>query len=354
MKYIVYLTENIQNNKIYVGVHKTENPDIFDGYYGNGINIKDQSKLKHPKEPFHYALKKYGFKNFRRNTIKVFDTLEEALELEKQIVDQDFINRKDTYNITLGGGMPLIKQVIVYQFSLDGTLLNSYESIKSASKIINIDDSAIGYAIKNKTTSGGYLWATTKTINIEDYTTSLQRKEVYLYTKEGEFAYEFKSLSECSRFLGMSIGPVQRAYYQKWKIGDFYISDQKLNYYKPEKIQCNGDYHQYSLDGSYIRTFTSRKELMEYFGCNMDGINQSIRMGKPYKEYLWCRGDKQESVKPYKLKEKTRKVGQYTLDGQLVKIYNTVREARKDFGNVNKVLKGLAKQCKGYTFKYIS
>ena len=185
MKYIVYLTENIQNNKIYVGVHKTENPDIFDGYYGNGINIKDQSKLKHPKEPFHYALKKYGFKNFRRNTIKVFDTLEEALELEKQIVDQDFINRKDTYNITLGGGMPLIKQVIVYQFSLDGTLLNSYESIKSASKIINIDDFAIGYAIKNKTTSGGYLWATTKLL-IQKTILHLYREKKYIYILKKE------------------------------------------------------------------------------------------------------------------------------------------------------------------------
>jgi len=54
------------------------------------------------------------------------------------------------------------------------------------------------------------------------------------------------------------------------------------------------------------------------------------------------------------LKPKNCKVGQYTLSGELVKIYDTVREARKDFSNVNKVLKGTASQCKGYTFKYIS
>lgn len=39
MKYIVYLTTNLINRKIYVGVHKTENPDIFDGYLGNGLTI---------------------------------------------------------------------------------------------------------------------------------------------------------------------------------------------------------------------------------------------------------------------------------------------------------------------------
>ena len=39
MKYIVYCTTNIKNNKIYIGVHGTENPSIFDGYIGNGVYI---------------------------------------------------------------------------------------------------------------------------------------------------------------------------------------------------------------------------------------------------------------------------------------------------------------------------
>ena len=39
MKYIVYQTTSKVNNKIYIGVHKTENPDVFDGYLGNGIYI---------------------------------------------------------------------------------------------------------------------------------------------------------------------------------------------------------------------------------------------------------------------------------------------------------------------------
>ena len=31
-KYIVYLTMNLVNKKIYVGVHKTKTPYKFDGY----------------------------------------------------------------------------------------------------------------------------------------------------------------------------------------------------------------------------------------------------------------------------------------------------------------------------------
>jgi hypothetical protein len=45
MKYIVYLTtNNVEKingtNRIYVGVHKTENPEIFDGYIGCGVYIQ--------------------------------------------------------------------------------------------------------------------------------------------------------------------------------------------------------------------------------------------------------------------------------------------------------------------------
>ena len=43
MKYIVYLTTNIVNKKIYVGVHKTETPETFDHYLGCGIKDNDVS-----------------------------------------------------------------------------------------------------------------------------------------------------------------------------------------------------------------------------------------------------------------------------------------------------------------------
>lgn len=32
MKYIVYKTTNLINNKIYIGIHGIKDPNIFDGY----------------------------------------------------------------------------------------------------------------------------------------------------------------------------------------------------------------------------------------------------------------------------------------------------------------------------------
>ena len=115
MKYIVYLTTNIKNQHIYVGVHKTEDPDVFDGYIGNGINRFSPNSMYNSKAPFCIAVQKYGFDSFKRSTIKIFNTEQEALDLEAEIVDEEFIKRQDTYNITLGGGMPpLLNKVIFF------------------------------------------------------------------------------------------------------------------------------------------------------------------------------------------------------------------------------------------------
>jgi len=86
--YIVYETRNIINNKIYVGVHKTEN--INDSYLGSGVILKK-------------AIKKYGRDKFVRKLLNCFRTSDEAYKMEKHIVNGVFKDRKDTYNVSIGG-----------------------------------------------------------------------------------------------------------------------------------------------------------------------------------------------------------------------------------------------------------
>ena len=47
------------------------------------------------------------------------------------------------------------------------------------------------------------------------------------------------------------------------------------------------------------------------------------------------------------------KVGQFDGKGNLIKIFDSVRECRKEFGNVSRVLSGKVSHCKGYVFKYV-
>ena len=153
MKYLVYLTYCLASKKIYIGVHETENPDKFDGYLGNGVRINVPASYKHPTTPFKRAVKKYGIDQFRRITISIFDTKEEAYSLEAMLVNEEFIKRDDTYNIKLGGsgGCPEILKKKVYMYDSNGDFVKEFDTVKACMNEIDpeaINQSHIARAIK--------------------------------------------------------------------------------------------------------------------------------------------------------------------------------------------------------------
>ena len=86
--YYLYQIKNKLNNKIYIGVHKTNN--LNDGYMGSGTVIVS-------------AIKKYGIDNFEKTVLEYFLTSEEMFAREKEIVTDKFLIREDTYNLRRGG-----------------------------------------------------------------------------------------------------------------------------------------------------------------------------------------------------------------------------------------------------------
>lgn len=88
---IVYQITNLFNNKIYIGVHSTDNLD--DGYMGSGTYIKK-------------AIKKHGKENFQFTVLHYCKTLEEAYNIEGEYVTEEFVKRRDTYNMNIGGLKP--------------------------------------------------------------------------------------------------------------------------------------------------------------------------------------------------------------------------------------------------------
>lgn len=131
MKYLVYLTYCITSKKIYVGVHMTDAPDTFDGYLANGVYTNRPATYKRATTPFKRAVQKYGIHAFRRITLAVFDTSEEAYKLEASIVNDEFIRRIDTYNIKLGGsgGCPESFKRKVYMYDSNGEFVQEFETV---------------------------------------------------------------------------------------------------------------------------------------------------------------------------------------------------------------------------------
>ena len=88
MFYYLYEIRNNINGKIYVGVHKTENLD--DGYMGSGKVIQR-------------AIKLYGAENFTKVILETFENAEAMYAREKEVVNEEFLEREDVYNLRRGG-----------------------------------------------------------------------------------------------------------------------------------------------------------------------------------------------------------------------------------------------------------
>lgn len=88
MYYTVYKITNLVNNKIYIGMHQTN--DLEDDYMGSGLYLNR-------------AKEQYGLENFIKEYLYFLDSYEEMCNKEKELVNKDFLLREDVYNLNLGG-----------------------------------------------------------------------------------------------------------------------------------------------------------------------------------------------------------------------------------------------------------
>ena len=89
MKYYgIYKLMNLVNGKMYIGQHVTD--DLDDGYMGSGICIN-------------HAIKKYGKEAFTKEWLEFAENAEDLNYLERMYVDEEWLAKPDTYNLTLGG-----------------------------------------------------------------------------------------------------------------------------------------------------------------------------------------------------------------------------------------------------------
>ena len=86
--YIIYKTTNIVNGKFYIGKHETEN--LNDNYFGSGKLLKE-------------AIKKYGETNFKKEILFIFDNAIHMNQKENELVNINFVEKPDNYNIAIGG-----------------------------------------------------------------------------------------------------------------------------------------------------------------------------------------------------------------------------------------------------------
>ncbi len=294
MNYIVYKTTNLINGKEYIGVHRTD-PDIFDGYIGCGVTKKDQKKNK---KGFPQAVKKYGYENFKRETLFIYpdthDGLLEAYAKEAELVTAEYVKLDTNYNLTVGGKWTVYETLKkqINQYDVDGTFIKTWSSIIEASREIKASDICSVLYGRNKT-SGGFQWRfyDGNTDNITP--TELKSKTVYQFDLQGNLLKVWKSACEAAKTF-----PNPNAYR------------------KAICATCNG--------------------------------TQAQAYG-----YYWSYKCKFESRPNNHLKS----VARYDDEGNFLESYSTVKEAAeslglKSSGNIIAAIKGTQKRCCGYRWRY--
>lgn len=296
MKYIVYKTTNLINNKTYIGVHATKDPEIFDGYLGCGCyKNKPSSWNQNTNSIFPKAIIKYGVENFIREILFIYPYTEDgenrAYDKEHELVNEDWVKSNDNYNIVLGGksGKIYDQKKKVRQYDLDGNYIKTWDSIQEAQEIYK---GHIGEVCRgSRKTACGFQWRFDSDNLDKIESTSLQNKTVYQFDLSGNLIKVYPSIADAAKQFNNAnsaktgIKRVCEGMTKQAK-GYFWSFRCKFEYnadYKKMAVAC------YNPDGTFVKSFTSLKEACEELNLkDYSGILSVIRgQHKLCKDLRW-------------------------------------------------------------------
>lgn len=357
MKYIVYKTTNLINGFIYIGVHHTSTPYQFDMYLANGIYINKPDSYKKCKTAMQKAVAEFGVKNFRRETLAVFDTPEEAYDLEGELVNEEFLSRPDVYNMILGGRINYSNGIKCYQYDSNGLFLKEYKSYEEAAKDLEIDSTSIRRSILYKYLVNDKYYYSNQKVDVLDTTTYSAglKKPVHRYLKNGKYDSSYVSYSSAADASGCNYNTVARSV----KLGiitknDYYFSTIKEESYdkaRSKEIYFRSVY-KYSEDGVFLQKYETQHQ------AELDNPFSNITNSIKFKTidangFMWCL----DKVKEYNKKpndKRGRKVAEVDKNENIINIWNSARECCRERGSgVQNVLNGRYPLHKGIMYKYI-
>ena len=265
MKYVVFSTTNLKSkvnnlNRVYIGVHAMEDPEIFDGYLGDGVYIQQASTFKYPKTPFQYAVKKYGAEAFFRTILFVYDTPEEAYKKEWEIVDKKFVEQSHTYNMYEGGSDNLFP---ICQFDTTGKITKLWNSYQEIQDFYGYSRLLINNAIYNKCLFLNSFWSKESGIDINEYNIYKNNhpRVIYLFNADGKCIKEFVSEHACAEYLELKFDDVKKAILWTSLVQDkYYISNTVSDKFesKPRRSNMRKQIFVYDVNNKFYGAFTGK------------------------------------------------------------------------------------------------
>lgn len=348
MKYIVYITINSKNDKIYVGVHKTKTPNIFDGYIGCGCYINQPSTYMYPKTAFQYAVKKYGVDSFRRITLYYCDTLEESINKANGLLNNELLG-KAYYNIS-----KYCYLYDIYQYDESGKLLKKWDSLLDIADFYGED-----YFVMLNVLTHGYLFkdfylSLSDSYHYSDYNKS-SVNIIYIYDIKGNLKYITLNENACNKYLGIkdvsnyiqSQSLINNSYYASYKLVDKFKPKARVNYMKKK-------FFVYKASGELVGVYIG-KQIMKVINLHSwNKIRDILIYSKGwYKDYYIS----ETEVEVLPNRNHSIVVEVFDKYGKYIETLSTIRELKDKYNVPSSKIKNIQKgnrYYKDYIFKYHS
>lgn len=182
-------------------------------------------------------------------------------------------------------------------------------------------------------------------------------KKVYQFSSDYKLINVFNSIMEASEKTGVSYTHISSvANGNRNSAGGFFWSFHKTINRATKKPRNSQPIHQFDLGGNYIKTYSSIKEASLSTGVSSGHISSALS-GKERQAsgFQWKVGD----LKDIKCEDTfiIKKVAQYDLNNQLLKIFNSSKIASQTIDGtpegIRRAINGERKTYKGYKWNYI-
>ena len=360
MEYIVYKTTNLVNNKIYIGVHKAKGEDKFGGYYSCGVNINFPASYKNPKTLFQKAIVEYGFDNFKREILYVFNTAEEAYSKEKELVNIDFINLDTNYNMVVGGcGGNVSREV--YQYTLNGDLIQKWDSVINLAETYGTTVNSPYTALQFRESFRDTFLSYDNTIDVALFSKCNNPKPTYQYNKNGKLIAVYDSLSAAGRANNLNESIINTAIKYQQLRGGYYFTNKLVDTFKKVKgTRLTGSkFYLYNNLGEFVQEFACANDLQEYFGLKSWAVlSKKIHYNNGFYKNFRILTEYVDNIEPFEYKQQSKPVLVYDKQGNFIGEYKSESSAAKELNcrksGINRVLRGVAYSHNNYIFKWKS
>lgn len=196
----------MQNKQTNFKIYKAENLKTGQVYIGSTTSTVEARQRDHIQKAntghghcFQEAINTYGPEAFVWEQIDTAESVNELASKEKRYI-LEFNAKEQGYNKDAGGGF----KKLVYQYNLEGKLINTYNELQDAANAVNADKKSISAACLGKIKRcKNYFWSYDLLANYEP-NQDCRLKEVKQFDSNSGFIRTFQSISEASKSTGVN------------------------------------------------------------------------------------------------------------------------------------------------------